>query len=683
VCCYAYHFKISGLDRRAGLRWVGIETSELLLPRQYTAPPRMLRLLSVIFANIPEYRFYTESKGNQYVFAISLQLPLSLLSKLLPTRHTISLLKHTTVLQIPKFLLLPQALSVVATSLCLSEKLTECLLNHLDAEKILSLVLVKLLEVWTHGSSKSMSKTHELRSIESSASSELLFCPSVSFRIDAISSLSCVLALESYSQLFQRIGVCCRSFSSRNLQLIATLLACATSACMPVLCNLESNRTNAPQLSNFQPRHAAFLGLRLTSPLDIVAQTFSCLRAAAKFSPAISVLLHSPYSNYNFSVDESVQIRLNRVLKTNREPFYLNSYAVWKSTCDVLAEDFNHSMFSPFKLAVRWLRIIHFSSGRSRCHFHLHSGVRSPAQIDPDRLKEPDIFDALRTEAASVESIAFSCMEIFSLVSLKSEGRDWILSDEAATRLVIDICSQNHEENSFRVFILTVFHNFSLQPTNQSLELLLRPYVLDFLKDSLMIRNVEVLQICLQTLSNTVQRLAWIGKTSPVILPIFKHFWDIFQDSFCSRIVAAALHPVPAIMRAAICSILNACAPGNPPKIRRFIASSGFFSILQQILSHPQKNLKLFALGTVTCITDGDVVESLRWSEACSTIINAGNTFLDKGPSVIDAHIRFLTLACIHNLSIEPLCWDNGLDDMKVQEILSSAKKILTLEAPN
>jgi hypothetical protein len=662
---------------------VGIEASELLFPRQFTASPRMLRFLSNIFANVPEHRFYIESKGRHDVFAVSLQLPLTPLSKLLPTRQTISLLKHTTVLQIPKFLLLPQALSVVATALCLSEKLTESLLNHLDVEKILSLVLVKLLEVWTYGSSNSGSKTQELCSIDSAAPSELLYSPSVKFRIDAISSISCVLALESYSQLFQRIGVCSRSFSSRNLQLIATLLACATCACMPGFSNFEPSPTNAPQSSNFQPRHAAFLGLRLTSPLEIVAQTFACLRAATKFSPAISVLLHSPYSNYDFAVDESMQNRLNRVMKTNREPFYLNSYAVWKSTCDVLADDFNHNMFSPFRLAVRWLRIIHFSGCRSCCHFYLYSGIRSPAQIDPNLLKEPELFDSLRTDAASVESITFSCMEIFSLASLTSVGRDCILSDEAATKLVIDVCAQNFEEKSFRVFILTVFHNFSLQSTNQSLELLLRSHVLDFLKDSLVTRNVEVLQICLQTVSNIVQSLAFIGKTSPVILSVFNHFWGIFQNSLCSRIIAAALHPVPAIMRSAVCIILNACAPGNPPKIRRFLASSGLFSILQQILSHPQKNLKLLALGTVACITDGDAVESLRWSEACSTIIRAEKIFLDKGQSASDAHIRFLTLACIHNFSVDPLCWENGLDDMKVQAFLSSARKILTLEAPN
>jgi hypothetical protein len=641
----------------------------------------MLRFLSSIFSNIPDYRLYVESNGRQDVFAISLQLPFSLLSRLLPTRHTISVHKHTTVLQIPNFLLLPQALSVVSTALCLSEQLTDSLLNRLDTEKILSLVLVKLLEVWTYGCSKSGSKTQELCALDPAAPKELLYCPSVSFRIDAISSLSCVLALECYSQLFQRIGVCCRSFLSRDLQLIATLFACASSACMPALSITGPNCTKGPQHSNFHPQHAAFLGLRLTSPLDIVAQALSCLRAAAKFPPAVSVLLHSPFSNYSFFVDENLQLRLNRFLKTNREQFHLNPYAVWKSTCDSLAEDFNHCMFSPFRLAVRWLRIIHFSGGRSQCHFHLHSGIRSPAHIDPDRL-EPEIFDTLRTDSASVDSITFSCMEIFSLASLTPEGRDCILFDEAATKLVVDICARHSEEKSFRVFILTVFYNFSLQSTTQSLELLRRLYVLDFLNDSLATKNVEVLQISLQIVSNTVQWMALVGRTSPVVLPIFNHFWDFFQNSLCSRIVTAALHPVPEVMKSAICSILHACAPGNPPKVRRFLASSGIFNILQQILSHPQKNLKLLALGTIACITDGDAVESLRWSEACSTIINAGNTFQDKGQSAIDAHIRYMTLACIHNLSVEPLCWENGLDDMKVQAFLSSVRRILTLEAP-
>ena len=139
---------------------------------------------------------------------------------------------------------------------------------------------------------------------------------------------------------------------------------------------------------------------------------------------------------------------------------------------------------------------------------------------------------------------------------------------------------------------------------------------------------------------------------------------------------------IPTVMRSALCTILNSCAPGKPPKIRRAFASSGILNILHKILSHPQKDLKLLALGTVASVIDGDTIESLRWSEASSSIIVAGNLFEDKGQSAIDAHIRFMTMACIHNLSVEPLCWENGLDDVKVQAFLSSFKRILTLEAP-
>ncbi len=652
------------------------------MPRQHTASPRLHRFLSNIFANIPQYRSYIEACGRRDVFAISLQLPLDVIQKLLPTRHTTSLLKHTTVLDIPKFLLLPQALSVVTTALCLSQQLTETLLKQLQVEKILSLVLVKILELWTYASTKSGSKIEELCSVDSAAIKELLFCPSITFRIEAVSSLSCVLALECYSQLMQRVGPCCRSFLSCDLQLISALLACATSACMPNIGQIQSHPTTTPQHSNFHPRHAAFLSIRLTSPLEIVAQTFSCLRASAKFSPSVDVLLHSPYSDCRFSVDEDMQNRLNRVIRTNRDPFHLNSHAVWKSSCSVLAQDFNDVMFSPFKLAVRWLRIIYFSDGRSQCCFNLHSSIRAPAQINPD-VMEPQVFGALRTDAASVESITFSCMEIFSLVSLTAEGRDCILLDEAAIKLAMDICSRSFEHISLRVFVLTTLHNFSLQSSKQSLELLLRDFSLEFLKDSLGMRNVEVIQPCLQVISNIVQKLGSIGKTSLSPLPIFVHFWIFFQKHLCSCIVAAALHPVPAVMRSAMYSILNACSPGNPPKIRRFFAASGIFNILAKILTHPQQHLRLLALGTVCSVIDGDTIESLRWSEVCSTIIDAVSLFQDKGQGAIDAHIRFMTMACVHNVSIEPLCWENGLDDMRVQAFLSSARQILTLETPD
>ncbi len=369
-CLYLPYPNLLRLDRSAGLRWVGIEASELLLPRQHTAAPRMLRFLSNIFGNIPQYRSYIEAHGHQDVFAISLQLPLDILQKLLPTRHTMSLLKHTTILDIPTFLLLPQALSIAATALCLSEQLTDSLLKQLQMEKILSLVLVKILEVWTVASSKSGSKIEELCSLNSAAPNQLLFRPSITFRIEAVSSLSCVLALECYSQLMQRIGACCRSFLSCDLQLVSALLACATCACMPNSAESESNTSNAPlnttrrpsntskvpQHSNFHPRHAAFLSLRLTSPLEIVAQSFACLRAATKFSPSIDILLHNPFSNYSFSVEEELQNRLNRVIRTNRDPFLLNLHAVWKSSCSILAQDFNQTMFSPFNLAIRWLK---------------------------------------------------------------------------------------------------------------------------------------------------------------------------------------------------------------------------------------------------------------------------------------------------------------------------------------
>jgi hypothetical protein len=327
--------------------------------------------------------------------------------------------------------------------------------------------------------------------------------------------------------------------------------------------------------------------------------------------------------------------------------------------------------------------LIYFSGGRSHCHFKssVHSSIRAPAEINLDAL-EPEIFDALRIDAASVESITFSCMEIFSLVSLTSQGRDCILLDEVATKLVVDICARNFEEISLRVFILVALHSFSLQSTKQSLDILLRDYVLDFLNDSLGMRNVEVLQISLQIVSNIVQKLGMIGKTSVVMLPVFIHFWHFFQKSLCSRVVAAALHPVPAIMRSAMCSILNACSCGNPPKIRRFLASEGIFNILRQTLTHPQQNLRLLALGTVASVTDGDTIESLRWSDVCSTMIDAMSMYQDKGQDIIDAHIRFMTMACIHNVSIEPLCWENGLDDSKVHAFFSSARRILTLEAP-
>jgi hypothetical protein len=671
-----------GADRTAGLSWVGIEASELLLPRQYAASRRMLRFLNKIFASIPLYRSYIEENGCLDVFAISLQLPLDVLQKILPTRNTMSLLKHATVLSVPYFFLLPQTLSIVSTALCLSKHLTDSLLNQLEIEKILSIVLVKILETWTYASSKSGTRTQEIHSTDSAAPNELLFRPSIAFRIEGVSSLSCVLALECYAQLMQRIGVCCRSFLSCDLQLFSTLLACATSACMPNVGKIESHASEAVQHSNFHPRHAAFVSLRSTSPLEIVAQSFACLRAATKFSPAVEVLLHSPFSNYNFTVDEEMQNRLDRVIRTSREAFYLNPYAVWKSSCSILAQDFNDNMFSPFKLAIRWLKLILLSGSRSHCHFESHRDIRAPPRINQDHL-EPEIFNALRTDSASVESIIFSCMEIFSLVSLTSKGRDCILADEAATQLVIDICAQNFEQMSLRVFILTTLHNFSLQSTTQSLEFLLRDFVLEFLNDSLGRRNVEVFQISLQIVSNIVQKLGFIGKTSVVMLPIFINFWDVFEKSLCCRVVAAALHPIPAIMRSAMCCILNACSPGNPPKIRRFFASSGIFHILQRILSHPQKNLRLLALGTVASCIDGDTIESLRWSEVSSTIIDAASIFQDKGRDSIDAHVRFMTMACIHNVSVEPLCWENGLDDMKVQAFLSSARQTLTLEAPN
>jgi hypothetical protein len=324
--------------------------------------------------------------------------------------------------------------------------------------------------------------------------------------------------------------------------------------------------------------------------------------------------------------------------------------------------------------------LIYFSGSRSHCHFKSDSGIRAPAQINRDAL-EPELFDALRIEAASVESITFSCMEIFSLVSLTSQGRDRILSDETTTKLVIDICAQNFEEISLRVFILVSLHNFSIQSTKQSLDLLLRDFVLNFLTDSLGMRNVEVLQISLQIVSNVVQQLGIIGKTSIAMLPVFINFWDCFQKYLCSRVVAAALHPVPTVMRSAMCCILNACSCGNPPKIRRYFASEGIFNILRQTLTHPQQNLRLLALGTVASVTDGDTIESLRWSDACSTLIDAMGIFQDKGQDIIDAHIRFMTMACIHNVSIEPLCWENGLDDSKVQALFSSARSTLTLEA--
>ncbi len=355
-CSHRPHRNFSGLDRSAGLRWIGIEASELLLPRQHTAAPRMLRFLNKIFGNIPQYRSYIEAHGREEVFAISLQLPLDILQKLLPTRHTMSLRKHATVLDIPNFLLLPQALSIAATALCLSEQLADSLVNQHQMEKILSLVLVKTLEVWTVSSSKSGSKIEELCSIDPAAPNQLLFRPSIRFRIEAVSSLSCVLALECYSQLMQRIGACCRSFLSCDLQLVSALLACATCACMPNSVESESNSTKAPQHSNFHPRHAAFLSLRLTSLLEIVSQSFACLRAATKFSPAIDILLHNPFSNYSFSVEENLQNRLNRVIRTNRDPFHLNKHTVWKSSCSILAQDFNQIMFSPFNLAIRWLK---------------------------------------------------------------------------------------------------------------------------------------------------------------------------------------------------------------------------------------------------------------------------------------------------------------------------------------
>lgn len=674
------HSQLSGLDRRAGLRWLGIEASELLFPMQFFVSDRILQFLNVVFCSVPQYRSYVEANGRLDVLAISLQLPFSLLQKLLPTRQTRNLLQHATALHIPKFLLLPQVLSVAATSLCLSEQLTEHLMKKLDVEKILSLVLVKMLEVWTYGCTRSVAKTQELDPIDTHlAPKEMLFSPSISFRMDAVSSISCVLALECYSQLIQRVGVCCRLFLSCDLQLISTLLACATSACMPNVSKLAQSEKY--EHSNFRPRHAAFLNLRLASPLDVISQAFNCLRSAAKFSPAVAVLLRSPFDNYSFSTHEDMQKRLNWVIRTNRESFYLNPYAVWKTSCSILAHEFNHIMFSPFKLAIRWLKLIFFTDSRSHCYFQLYDGVRSPAHIASDNL-EPEIFNALRTDSTNVESITFSCLEIVSLVSLTSEGRDFILADKSAIQVIIDVCSRHFEDNSLRGFTLTTLYNYSLQSTNNSLELLLRDYVLDFLNSSLGIRNVEILQVSLQIISNVVQRIASIGKMSLVMTPIFGHFWIFFQKSLCSRVVAAALHPVPSVMRSALCTILNSCAPGNPPKIRRAFASSGILNILHKILSHPQKDLKLLALGTVASVIDGDTIESLRWSEASSSIIVAGNLFEDKGQSAIDAHIRFMTMACIHNLSVEPLCWENGLDDVKVQAFLSSFKRILTLEAP-
>jgi hypothetical protein len=610
----------------------------------------MIRFLGSIFGSIPTYRTFIEANGRSDFFAISLQLPLAVLQKLLPTRNSLNLGKQATVLQIPNFLLLPQALSVVAIALCSSEQLTKTLLDQLHVEKILSIVLVKILELWSFGSLNSGSKTHELRPSDPAAPTELLFCPSRTFRIDAISSLSCVLALESYSQLIQRIGVCSRLFFSCDIQLIATLLACATCACMPSVDNIKRDSTKVSRHFNFHPRYASFLSLRLTSPLDIVAQCFACLRAATKFTPAIVALLHSPYGNYDFAVDEELQNRLARVIRSKREPFYLNPFAVWKSSCSVLAQDFNQLLFSPFQLALRWLNLIHYCGSRSHCLFQWYSGIRSPAQLTQECL-EPEIFDALRTDAACVQSITFSCFEIFSLVSLNSEGRDCIIAYETATKLTIDICNQNPEEISLRIFILTALHNFSFQATNPTLQLLLREYVLEFLSASIAMRNVEGVQVSLQIFANIVQRLGLIGKASHVSLPVFNHFWGLFQSSLCSRIVAAALHPVPAVMRSALSIILNACAPGNPPKIRRLLASSGVFNIMQHILLHPQKNMKLLALGTVASVVDGDTVESLRWSDACATIIDAANSFQDKGQDAIDAHIRFMTLACLHNVN--------------------------------
>ena len=55
---------------------------------------------------------------------------------------------------------------------------------------------------------------------------------------------------------------------------------------------------------------------------------------------------------------------------------------------------------------------------------------------------------------------------------MNSEGRDCIIAYETATKLTIDICNQNPEEISLRIFILTALHNFSFQSTNESLELL-------------------------------------------------------------------------------------------------------------------------------------------------------------------------------------------------------------------
>jgi hypothetical protein len=452
---------------------------------------------------------------------------------------------------------------------------------------------------------------------------------------------------------------------------------------MPSFNNQDSmsNQSQERKCCNFFPRHAAFLSLRLTSPLDIVAQTLSCLRAAAKFTPAMTVLFQSPFSDYKFSVDENLQNRLNHFLRCDREPCNVNPFPVWKSSCSVLTNEFSHLMFSPFKLAIRWLKLIHHSSNRTRCNFCLYSGIRSPPHLDPASF-EPEIFDALRTDSACVDSITFSCMEIFSLASLTADGRESIYLENACTKLVIDICTQNFEEHTLRVFVLTALHNFSLQLTNQSLELLLRSYSLDFVKDSIGIRNVEVLQIGLQIISNIIQGLALIGQKSLIVSPIFNHFWVFFQDSLCSRVVAAALHPVPAVMASAICIILNSCAPGNPPRIRRLIASSGVFNVLHPILSHPLKNLKLLALSAVASVVDGDTAESLRWSGASSNIIRAGQVFQDKGTSAIDAQIRCMTMTCIHNLSSEPLCWENGLDDMKVQDLFTTARRVFTLEPP-
>jgi hypothetical protein len=107
-----------------------------------------------VFCSVPQYRSYVEANGRLDVLAISLQLPFSLLQKLLPTRQTRNLLQHATALHIPKFLLLPQVLSVAATSVCLSEQLTEHLLQKLDVEKI----LIKFKEFMKHEYSEKREK---------------------------------------------------------------------------------------------------------------------------------------------------------------------------------------------------------------------------------------------------------------------------------------------------------------------------------------------------------------------------------------------------------------------------------------------------------------------------------------------------------------------------------------------